>query len=84
MLENHGAAYLALHQGERVPVNREEERFLAVCRGELDPASEHEKVWALFLRKTEKRPSISAFGESSPNHSKLDRDLLEEFDNDAL
>lgn len=63
LLECHGKAYEGLYQGLREPVNSEEQRFLAVCRGEVEAVSEHEKVWMLFLRKVESRVSVSAFGE---------------------
>lgn len=62
LLERHGKAYEALQNGNREPVNQEETRFIAVCRGESDPVSEHEKVWMLYCHKTARRPAISPFG----------------------
>lgn len=80
LLESHGVAYEALYQGKRAPVNREEERFLAVCRGESEPLSEHEKVWMLFLSKAENRSRESLFRDINPNRSELGEDDFEEVD----
>ncbi|HBC55773.1 MAG TPA: hypothetical protein DCZ03_01285 [Gammaproteobacteria bacterium] len=62
LLEKHGKAYEALHFGRREPVNGEEARFISVCRGELPPQTEHEKVWLYFCEKIERKPPVSAFG----------------------
>ena len=62
LLEKHGQAYEALHFGLREPVNREEARFVEVCRGESPPQTEHEKVWIYYCEKIERKPHISAFG----------------------
>lgn len=51
LLIEHGWAYQALAEGSRVPVTKEEEAFVAVCRGEQAPATVHEKVWMLFFSK---------------------------------
>ena len=51
LLEQHGCAYQALHEGKREPVCEEEQAFIAVCRGERQPETAHEKVWQLYLQK---------------------------------
>ena len=63
LLENHGAAYQALHEGLSKPTNEEERDFLKVCQGVKDAATSHERTWARFCEKTKIRPAIiSAFG----------------------
>jgi uncharacterized protein YifE (UPF0438 family) len=62
LLERHGKAYEALHNGSREPVNKEEKSFVTVCRGEAEPVTEHEKVWMLYCKAITKKPAISPFG----------------------
>ncbi len=62
LLERHGRAYEALHMGDREPANEEESRFIAVCRGDAEPTTEHEKVWMLYRKKITSRPTVSPFG----------------------
>ncbi|WP_263081471.1 DUF413 domain-containing protein [Endozoicomonas sp. Mp262] len=62
LLECHGKAYQALHAGLRAPSNEEEMCFLAVCRGEREATTDHEKAWIRFCEKTKKQPSVSPFG----------------------
>lgn len=68
LLEKHGKAYEALHMGQRAPANEEEAHFLAVCRGDVEPETEHERVWMRYCQKIQKKPSISLFG-STPKVS---------------
>ncbi len=58
LLVQHGCAYQALAEGSRAPVTREEELFIAVCRGERPAQSVHEKAWQLFCAKTFASKSI--------------------------
>ena len=51
LLECHGMAYQMLDEGSRTPVNEEERRFVAICRGEKMPQTPHEKVWVRFREK---------------------------------
>lgn len=67
LLENHGKAYQALHDGLNEPVNDEERDFLAVCRGEREPVTAHEKAWIRFCQKANDRPAISVFPEGHPS-----------------
>lgn len=62
LLERHGKAYEALHNGSRDPINEEETSFITVCRGEAEPVTEHEKVWMLYCKAVAKKPAISPFG----------------------
>lgn len=55
LLEKHGHAFNELDLGKREPVNEEERRFVAVCRGECEPATEAEKVWSKYMARI-KRP----------------------------
>lgn len=48
LLMSHGWAYLELAEGIRVSVTPEEKAFVAVCRGEREPKTEHERVWRLY------------------------------------
>jgi uncharacterized protein YifE (UPF0438 family) len=38
-----------LMKGERPPQTREQERFIRVCRNELEAQSKYEKVWLKYL-----------------------------------
>lgn len=67
LLENHGKAYQALHDGFQEPADDEERNFLAVCRGEREPSTPHEIAWVRFCQKTSMRPSISVFGVGHPS-----------------
>lgn len=74
LLEKHGRAYQGIHNGTREPVNEEEQGFLAVCLGEKEPETNHEKAWARFCQKINKGPIVTAFGDKNP--STLLRDSL--------
>jgi uncharacterized protein YifE (UPF0438 family) len=64
LLETHGRAYEALHNGTREPANEEESRFLAVCRGEAEAVTPHEKAWLLFQQKVAKRSAGPLYANS--------------------
>jgi uncharacterized protein len=64
LLEKHGKAYEALHMGQRAPVNEEEAHFLAVCRGDTEAETDHERAWMRYCLKIQKKTSISLFGSS--------------------
>ena len=49
ILETKGVALKALHEGSRAPSTKEEEQFVAVCRGTAKAATETEKTWAIYL-----------------------------------
>ncbi len=49
LLECHGCAFSELDSGHREPSNEEEKRFIAVCRGQQQPATEQERVWLKYL-----------------------------------
>jgi len=51
LLINHGHAYQALADGSRKPRTGDEERFVAVCRGERAAESAHERAWSVFCAK---------------------------------
>ena len=48
LLMSHGWAYLELAEGNRVSVTPEEKAFVAVCRGEREPKTDHERVWRQY------------------------------------
>lgn len=54
LLELHGWAYQDLCSEEREPIGEEEKAFVLVCRGEMKPITDHEKVWVRFYEKTSK------------------------------
>jgi len=51
LLERHGNAFNELDLGKREPVTDEEVQFLAVCRGDREPATEAEKVWTKYVTR---------------------------------
>lgn len=50
LLENMGQALKALHEGERDAVTDEEQRFIEVCKGLIEPQSEVEKTWMTYIK----------------------------------
>lgn len=62
LLIEHGKAYQALSNGLQEPVTDEEIAFVAVCKGEKEASTPHEKAWMRFCEKTQSRGSVSAFG----------------------
>lgn len=74
LLIKHGKAYQALHNGVCEPINDEERKFVAVCRGEKQAVTDHEKVWMRFCEKTQKRNAISAFGGTAHLSTSDDQD----------
>lgn len=84
LLEQHGEAYEALHNGSRTPISEEEVAFISVCNGEKEPETAHEKAWSKFCQVTKKKKSyITAFGGIMPKPdlgevgSYIDPDLTE-------
>lgn len=55
ILERQGHAFNELDLGKREPVTDEESLFVAMCRGEHEPATEAERIWAKYVAHT-KRP----------------------------
>jgi len=55
LLERYGFAFNELDLGKREPATDEEHQFVAVCRGEREPASEAERVWHKYVTRI-KRP----------------------------
>ncbi len=55
LLERHGYAFNELDMGRREPLTDEETQFVAVCRGEREPSTEAERVWAKYTSRI-KRP----------------------------
>ena len=76
LLENNGNAYEELHNGIRKPGTAEELQFVAVCRGERQPTTDHEQVWVRFCDKTSGERAVYSIGpsedESSNNHPSYD------------
>jgi uncharacterized protein YifE (UPF0438 family) len=54
LLERYGNAFKELDEGKRNPVNEEEVKFVAVCRGECEAETELEKVWLKYLKHINK------------------------------
>jgi uncharacterized protein YifE (UPF0438 family) len=75
LLEDHGHAYQALHNGECKPSCDEEAVFVQVCIGAKTPDSPHEVVWAKYCKLINKTIEISAFGSNPrpPSDSPYDR-----------
>jgi len=47
-LELCGATLYALEQNKQEPLDESQQRFIAVCRGELPPETEIEKAWVNY------------------------------------
>ncbi len=50
LVARHGDFYRALNGGMRLPTTPEQTRFVAVCRGEAVPETEHEIAFTKFVR----------------------------------
>ena len=83
LLEEHGEAYKQLQTGFREPINKEERDFVAACRGEKEPETEHEIVWLKFNLRARKK-FVTAFAgsyeKSDDDHEFVHDDL--ELDDD--
>nr|WP_314268097.1 DUF413 domain-containing protein [uncultured Moellerella sp.] len=55
VLERHGQAFNELDTGKREPQTDVEKLFVSTCRGEREPATIEEKVWAKYISRI-KRP----------------------------
>ena len=63
LLEKHGASMQELEEGQRQPVNEEEQRFLQVMRGEAEAETVYEKAWLKYKQRVqEKRKFHTVFG----------------------
>ena len=82
LLEQHGEAYKELQTGIRKPVTREEKEFVAACRGEKEPETEHELVWFKYNLRSRKK-FVTAFA-GSYEKSEDDHDDEHGFINDEL
>lgn len=51
LLESVGYALNELELGKRQPLTQDEINFVAVCRGEREAESEHEKVWMKYMSR---------------------------------
>jgi uncharacterized protein len=49
ILEAKGITLKALHEGSQAPQGPEEERFVAVCKGEQPTSTDIEKTWMIYL-----------------------------------
>ena len=78
LLEVHGRAYEGLHLGTREPSCDEEREFIAVCRGERAPETEHERVWMLFQEKVNSSKPVSAFESTSSGSATRERFHVED------
>jgi hypothetical protein len=63
LLEKHGVAMQELEDGVRQPETEEEQRFVQVCKGELEATSVFEKTWQKYKQRVnEKRKFHTVFG----------------------
>lgn len=51
LLERSGYSFNELDLGKREPLTAEEKEFVAVCRGDKQPTTEAEKVWAKYIAR---------------------------------
>lgn len=78
-LEKYGHAYQALFQGNREPVNEEEQRFIKVCLEKAEPSSEHEVLWMYFLEKVNQTKSKFSVRPSSKEERNLTQSAYGEY-----
>jgi uncharacterized protein YifE (UPF0438 family) len=53
ILSRYGMQFERLMKGQRAPTTPAQERFIRMCKNEVDPESEYEKVWWKYLRRLE-------------------------------
>ena len=80
LLENHGHAYQALHNGDRQPTTDEEKHFVEVCKGFAEATTNHEKAWQRFCFKTQHRTVILPFGKTKTAETGDDFDTASDED----
>lgn len=64
LLETYGYAFKELDEQLREPSDSVEERFVAVCHGELPAQSLEEKAWLKFKQRTGRRRFHALVGSS--------------------
>lgn len=76
ILENYGRTLLALEQGSKAPVTKEEKSFVAVCKGTRAAQSLVECAWAKYKALVNKKHTVNAFGSNfKPEIEDSDEDL---------
>jgi uncharacterized protein YifE (UPF0438 family) len=53
ILKRYGTQFERLMKGERLPETPAQERFIKVCKNEVEPKTEFEMVWWKYLRRLE-------------------------------
>lgn len=51
ILENYGMQFECLMKGDRAPQTPAQERFIRVCRDEIEPETKYEKVWWKYIKR---------------------------------
>lgn len=62
LIERHGEAYKNLASGQQEPVTAEEQDFVRCCNQLKAAETEHEKVWAFYLKYTGRKLSYVSMG----------------------
>ena len=52
--------------GEKKPNNTNQERFVRICRGEVEPVTKYEKVWSKYLERLKWESDPSNVSASNP------------------
>ena len=74
LLERHGFAFNELDLAKREPVTEEEHRFVEVCRGIREPATEAERVWSKYMSRIKRPKRFHTLSGGKPQ-----MDTVEEF-----
>lgn len=80
-LSAYGKTLAGLESGELTPENAEEQRFIAVLKGEEQPTSIYEKAWIKYIKLARNRKQFYTLHSSASNQSDYDDDYSDdEFD----
>ena len=74
VLERFGYAFNELDLGTREPQTEEEQLFVAVCRGERQPATEAEKIWSKYIARIRRPKRFDTLSGGKPQ-----MDTVEEY-----
>ena len=64
ILEEHGAEFARLANGQRLPKTQDQARFVEVARGQREPETVYEKAWAKYMWRVDwEQANRSVMGE---------------------
>ncbi len=81
ILSGYGKTLAALESGEITPENAEEQRFIAVLKGQTPASSSIEKTWLKYIKLARNRKQFYTLHSSASNQSDFEEEFNdEEFD----